>query len=163
MLAAIGLFTAASAMCGLATSLPELVAFRALQGFGGGVLVPVGMAMMFRAFPPAERIRANRLLMVPMLLAAALGPVIGGLLVDGLSWRWIFYVNLPVGVAALIFGALFLPHGSEHPAGPFDLPGLLLGGAGFALFMFALTASASSGWGSAPVVAMAPSQPSPPA
>jgi EmrB/QacA subfamily drug resistance transporter len=153
MLASTGLFTAASAMCGLATSLPELVAFRALQGFGGGVLVPVGMAMMFRAFPPAERIRANRLLMVPTLLAPALGPVIGGLLVDGLSWRWIFYVNLPVGAAALTFGALFLPRGSEHPAGRFDLPGFLLGGAGFALFMFALTTGASSGWASAQVLA----------
>jgi EmrB/QacA subfamily drug resistance transporter len=153
MLAAIGLFTAASAMCGLATSLPELVAFRALQGFGGGVIVPVGMAMMFRAFPPAERIRANRLLMVPTLLAPALGPVIGGLLVDGLSWRWIFYVNLPVGAAVLTFGALFLPHGSQHPAGRFDLPGFLLGGSGFALFMFALTTGASFGWGAPQVLA----------
>jgi EmrB/QacA subfamily drug resistance transporter len=153
MLGSIGLFTAASAMCGLATSLPELVAFRALQGFGGGLLVPVGMAMMFRAFPPAERIRANRLMIVPMLLAPALGPVIGGLLVDGLSWRWIFYVNLPVGAAALTFGALFLPHGSEHPAGRFDLPGFLLGGSGFALFMFALTTGATYGWGSAQVLA----------
>jgi EmrB/QacA subfamily drug resistance transporter len=153
MLASIGLFTVASAMCGLATSLPELVTFRALQGFGGGVLVPVGMAMMFRAFPPAERIRANRLMVVPMLLAPALGPVVGGLLVDGLSWRWIFYVNLPVCAAALVFGALFLPRGSEHPAGPFDLPGFLLGGAGFALFMFALTTGASSGWTSAQVLA----------
>jgi EmrB/QacA subfamily drug resistance transporter len=155
MLGAICLFTAASAMCGLATSLPELVAFRALQGFGGGVLVPVGMAMMYRAFPPAERIRANRLLFVPTLLAPALGPVIGGLLVDGLSWRWIFYVNLPVGAAALTFGALFLPHGSEHPAGRFDLPGFLLGGSGFALFMFALTTGATSGWASARVLATA--------
>jgi EmrB/QacA subfamily drug resistance transporter len=152
MLAAIGLFTAASAMCGLATSLPELVAFRALQGFGGGVIVPVGMAMMFRAFPPAERIRANRLLMVPTLLAPALGPVIGGVLVDGLSWRWIFYVNLPIGAAALAFGALFLPHGSEHPAGRFDLPGFLLGATGFALFMFALTTGAAFGWGAPQVL-----------
>lgn len=153
MLSSIGLFTAASALCGVATSLPELVAFRAVQGFGGGVLVPVGMAMMFRAFPPAERIRANRLLIVPTLMAPALGPVVGGLLVDGLSWRWIFYVNLPVGAAALVFGALFLPRGSEHPAGRFDLPGFLLGGSGFALFMYALTTGASSGWRSPQVLA----------
>jgi len=153
MLAAIGLFTAASALCGLATSLPELVAFRAVQGIGGGTLVPVGMAMMFRAFPPAERIRANRLLIVPTLMAPALGPVIGGLLVDGLSWRWIFYINLPVGAAALVFGALFLPRGSQHPAGRFDLPGFLLAGSGFPLFMYALSTGASSGWGSAPVLA----------
>jgi EmrB/QacA subfamily drug resistance transporter len=155
MLGAIGLFTAASAMCGLATSLPELVALRAVQGFGGGTLVPVGMAMMFRAFPPAERIRANRLLMVPTLMAPALGPVIGGLLVDGLSWRWIFYINLPIGTAVLVFGALFLPGGSEHQAGPFDLPGFLLAGSGFPLFMYALSAGALSGWGSPPVVTTA--------
>jgi len=110
------------------------------------VLVPVGMAMMFRAFPLAERIRANRLIIVPTLLAPALGPVVGGLLVDGLSWRWIFYINVPVGVAALVFGALFLPRGSEHPAGRFDLPGFLLAGTGFPLLLYALSTGASAGW-----------------
>ena len=153
LLGAIGLFTAASALCGVATSLPELVMFRAAQGIGGGLLIPVGMAMMFRAYPPAERIQATRLLIVPTLMAPALGPVIGGLLVDGLSWRWIFYINLPVGVAALVFGALFLPRGSEHPAGLFDLPGFLLAGTGFPLFMYALSTGATSGWGSMSVLA----------
>jgi EmrB/QacA subfamily drug resistance transporter len=153
LLGSVGLFTAASALCGVATSLPELVAFRAVQGIGGGLLIPVGMAMMYRAFPPAERIKANRLLTVPALLAPALGPVIGGLLVDGLSWRWIFYVNLPVGAAALVFGALFLPRGSEHPAGSFDLPGFLLGATGFPLLLYAVSTGATSGWGSAPVLA----------
>jgi EmrB/QacA subfamily drug resistance transporter len=153
LLGAIGLFTAASALCGVATSLPELVVFRAAQGAGGGLMIPVGMAMMFRTYPPAERIRANRLLIVPTLVAPALGPVIGGVLVDGLSWRWIFYINLPVGAAALVFGALFLPRGSEHPPGPFDLPGFLLAGTGFPLFMFALSTGATSGWGAASVLA----------
>jgi EmrB/QacA subfamily drug resistance transporter len=153
LLGSVGLFTAASALCGVATSLPELVAFRAVQGIGGGLLIPVGMAMMYRAFPPAERIKANRLLTGPALLAPALGPVIGGLLVDGLSWRWIFYVNLPVGAAALVFGALFLPRGSEHPAGSFDLPGFLLGATGFPLLLYAVSTGATSGWGSAPVLA----------
>jgi EmrB/QacA subfamily drug resistance transporter len=153
LLGAITLFTAASALCGLATALPELVAFRALQGLGGGILVPVGMTMITRAFPPAERIKANQVLIVPTLLAPALGPVIGGALVDGLSWRWIFYINLPVGVAAVLTGLLFLPAGSEHPAGRFDLPGFLLAGAGFPLVMYALSTGATSGWGSAVVLA----------
>jgi EmrB/QacA subfamily drug resistance transporter len=152
MLAAITLFTAASALCGVATSLPELVAFRALQGLGGGTLVPVGMTMITRAFPPAERIKANQVLIVPTLLAPALGPVIGGALVDGLSWRWIFYINLPVGVAAILTGLLFLPAGSEHPVGRFDLPGFLLAAAGFPLVMYALSTGSSSGWGSAAVL-----------
>ena len=152
LLAAITVFTAASALCGLATSLPELVAFRALQGLGGGTLIPVGMTMITRAFPPAERNKANQVLIVPTLLAPALGPVIGGALVDGLSWRWIFYVNLPVGMAAMLIGLLFLPAGSEHPAGRFDLPGFLLAGAGFPLVMYALSTGSSSGWGSATVL-----------
>ena len=88
LLAAIALFTAASALCGLASSLDELVAFRILQGAGGGMLAPVGMAMLYRAFPPDERIKAAAILTVPTTLAPALGPVLGGLLVTDLSWRW---------------------------------------------------------------------------
>ena len=152
LLTAITVFTAASALCGLAGSLPELVAFRALQGLGGGILVPVGMTMITRTFPPAERIKANQVLIIPTLLAPALGPVIGGALVDGLSWRWIFYVNLPVGIAAVLVGLLFLPAGSEHPAGRFDLPGFLLAAAGFPLVMFALSTGATLGWASAAVL-----------
>src|SRR5436309_4346205 len=99
LLAATALFTAASALCGLASSLGELVAFRILQGAGGGMLAPVGMAMLFRVFPPAERIRAASILTVPTTLAPALGPVLGGLLVTDLSWRWVFYVNVPIGAS----------------------------------------------------------------
>ena len=152
LLGSVALFTLASAVCGLATSLPELVVFRALQGLGGGVLVPVGMALLFRTFPPAERIRANRYIMVPTLIAPASGPVIGGALVSGLSWRWVFYINVPLGIAAVAFGLLFLPGGSEHPAGRFDLPGFLLAAAGFPLFMYALSTGATVGWGSASVL-----------
>jgi MFS family permease len=111
------------------------------------------MTMITRVFPPAERVKANAVLIVPTLLAPALGPVIGGLLVDGLSWRWIFYVNLPVGIAAILVGLLFLPTGSDHPAGRFDVPGFLLAAAGFPLFMYALSTGANDGWGSAPVLA----------
>jgi len=146
-LAALGIFTVASALCGLSGSMVELVLFRVLQGVGGGMLLPTGMAMLYRVFPPHERARAARILIVPTVVAPALGPVLGGVLVDHLSWRWVFFVNVPVGIVALVFGALALPEHREAAAGRFDAPGFVLAGAGFALVMFALTEAASSGWG----------------
>ncbi|HQV58957.1 MAG TPA: MFS transporter, partial [Ilumatobacteraceae bacterium] len=78
---ALGIFTIGSGLCALAQSVPQLIAFRILQGVGGGMLTPVGMAMLFRAFPPNERAKAAAVVMIPMLTAPALGPIIGGLLV----------------------------------------------------------------------------------
>ena len=153
LLAAIVVFTAASALCGLASSLPELVAFRVLQGAGGGMLAPVGMAMLFRAFPPEERIRASAILTAPTTLAPALGPVLGGLLVTELSWRWVFYVNVPIGAAALAFGAVFLSQRPESQPGRFDLPGFLLSGIGLGLLMYGVSEGPDLGWGSATVLA----------
>jgi EmrB/QacA subfamily drug resistance transporter len=153
LLSAIALFTAASALCGLASSLDELVAFRVLQGAGGGMLAPVGMAMLFRVFPPEERIRASAILTGPTTLAPALGPVIGGLLVTELSWRWVFYVNVPIGAAALLFGAVFLRQHPESQPGRFDLPGFLLSGIGLGLLMYGVSEGPDFGWGSATVLA----------
>src|SRR5271156_1211814 len=139
LLLAIAIFTGASVLCGLAGSLSELVFFRVIQGVGGGMLTPVGMAMLFRTFPPEERVRASSILTVPTAVAPALGPVVGGLLVTDLSWRWVFFVNLPIGLAAFTFGLIFLDeHRQPHP-GRFDLPGFLLSGIGFALVMFGVS------------------------
>ncbi|MYW06620.1 MDR family MFS transporter [Streptomyces sp. SID3343] len=151
-LIALAIFTGASALCGLAQSIDQLVLFRILQGAGGGMLTPVGMAMMFRVFPPEERVRASRILMVPTALAPALGPVLGGLLVDKASWHWVFFINLPVGIAAFVFGLLFLEEHKDPRAGRFDVPGFILSGAGFALLMYALSEGASKGWGSTVIV-----------
>jgi EmrB/QacA subfamily drug resistance transporter len=146
LLAAIAVFTLASALCGLASSLGELVAFRILQGAGGGMLAPVGMAMLYRAFPPAERLRAAAILTVPTTLAPALGPVLGGLLVTELSWRWVFYVNLPLGVAAFTFGLLFLQQQKQDRPGRFDLAGFLLSGVGLGLLMYGVSEGPNLGW-----------------
>jgi len=146
MLAAIAVFTAASALCGMASSLGELVAFRILQGAGGGMLAPVGMAMLYRAFPPDERIRAAAILTVPTTLAPALGPVLGGLLVTDLSWRWVFYVNLPIGAAAFAFGAIFLVQPPQARPGRFDLAGFLLSGLGLGLLMYGVSEGPDLGW-----------------
>jgi EmrB/QacA subfamily drug resistance transporter len=146
LLAAIVVFTAASALCGLASSLAELVAFRILQGAGGGMLAPVGMAMLFRVFPPAERIRASAILTIPTTFAPALGPLLGGLLVTDLSWRWVFYVNVPIGVAAFVFGALFLDQPPQAQPGRFDLAGFLLSGLGLGLLMYGVSEGPNLGW-----------------
>lgn len=143
---ALAVFTGASALCGLAQDLPQLVGFRVLQGIGGGLLTPVGMAMMFRTFPPVERMRASRVLIIPTALAPALGPIIGGLIVDHSSWHWVFYMNIPFGAAALLFGALFLREEKQPDVGPFDLPGFLLAGIGLASVLYALTEGAQEGW-----------------
>ena len=153
LLAAIAVFTAASALCGLASSLGELVAFRILQGAGGGMLAPVGMAMLYRVFPPSERIRAAAILTVPTTFAPALGPVLGGLLVTDLSWRWVFYVNLPIGAAAFAFGAIFLEQQKQARPGRFDLAGFLLSGLGLGLLMYGVSEGPDLGWHQAQVLA----------
>ena len=132
-----------------ACSLGELVAFRILQGAGGGMLAPVGMAMLFRAFPPAERVRASAILTIPTTIAPALGPVLGGLFVTDLSWRWVFYVNVPIGVAAFTFGALFLEQSVQAQPGRFDLVGFVLSGCGLGLLMYGVSEGPVQGWGPA--------------
>jgi len=153
LLAAIVVFTAASALCGMAGSLTELDIFRVLQGVGGGMMAPVGLAMLFRAFPPAERVRAASILTVPTTFAPALGPIIGGLLVTELSWRWVFYVNVPVGVFALVFGLLFLAD-QDHPAARrFDLAGFVTSSLGLGLLMYGVAEGPNVGWTAEPIVA----------
>ncbi len=146
LLAAIAVFTGASALCGLAGSLTQLDIFRVLQGMGGGMMAPVGLAMLFRVFPPAERIRASAILTVPTTLAPALGPVIGGLLVTDLSWRWVFYVNVPLGALSIAFGLIFLSGGTHQQVGRFDLPGFALAGAGLGSLMYGLSEGPVQGW-----------------
>src|SRR4051812_24097224 len=120
---ALATFSAASALCGLAANVDQLIAFRILQGVGGGMLTPVGAAMLFRAFPPSERAKASAVLLVPTMVAPALGPLIGGALVDHVTWRAIFWVNLPIGFVGLVFAAVFLQEHREESAGAFDFPG----------------------------------------
>jgi EmrB/QacA subfamily drug resistance transporter len=146
LLAAIAIFTIASGLCGVAQSLTQLVFFRILQGVGGGMLTPVGMAMLYRAYPPEERVRASRILTVPTAVAPALGPVLGGLLINDLSWRWVFWVNVPIGVIAFLFGFRYLLEHREPNPGRFDLRGFALAGVGFASLMYAVSEGPAKGW-----------------
>ncbi|MEY2553596.1 MAG: hypothetical protein QOC57_1456 [Ilumatobacteraceae bacterium] len=145
-------FTAGSVLCGAAQTMGQLIAFRVVQGVGGGMLTPVGLAMLFRAFPPAERARAATLIMIPTLAAPALGPVLGGLIVTNISWRWIFLVNAPIGAVALWFGWRHLQE-HRHPAtGRFDVAGFALSGSALALIVYALSEGPQAGWSSNVVI-----------
>ncbi|WP_225850504.1 DHA2 family efflux MFS transporter permease subunit [Streptomyces sp. HPF1205] len=152
LIGAMGLFTAASVLCGTADGLGRLVLYRGLQGLAGGLLMPVAGAMLFRTFTPAERVRASRVMTIPQQAAPAIAPMLGGVLVDDLSWRWVFYVNLPLGVATCLFGLLFLDN-PRHPApGRLDVPGLLLSAGAMSLLMYGVCEGARQGW-SSPAIA----------
>jgi EmrB/QacA subfamily drug resistance transporter len=149
---ALTVFTGASVLCGFAQSLEQLIGFRLLQGVGGGMLTPIGTAMLYRAFPPEERARASAILIVPTVIAPALGPLVGGFIVTHFSWRWIFYVNIPVGVFGILFAATFLKEHRELRSARFDGAGFLLSGAGLAGLLYALSHAPTHGWLSGPVL-----------
>ncbi len=107
MVAVIG-FTAASIVCGFAVSLPMLVVFRVVQGMTGGVMQPLSQAVMLEAFPPQDRGKAMGFWGLGIVVAPILGPVLGGWLTDHYSWRWVFYINVPVGILALVMQQLFI-------------------------------------------------------
>lgn len=142
---ALFLFTTASLLCGLSWSIESLIAFRFLQGVGGGMLTPVGTAMLFRAFPPHERAKGAAILMIPMVVAPASGPVLGGYLVEYQDWRWIFLINIPVGALGFLFAGLFLKEEKQAAAGRLDLPGLFLAGAGLGSLMYGLAEAGDRG------------------
>ncbi len=151
-LMALALFSISSALCGLAQNFPMLVLFRVLQGASGGALTPVGTAILYRTFPPEDRVAVSRILIIPTVIAPAVGPVLGGFLVDQFSWRWVFYVNVPIGIVACLFGLFFLYEHREPEAGRFDMVGFLLAGIGLALLMYALSEGPTYGWFSANIL-----------
>ena len=133
-MSAVAAFVVTSGLCGLAWSVESLIGFRVLQGFAGGMIMPIGMITLAQAAGPGSMGRVMSIVGVPMLLAPVLGPVIGGAIVESLSWRWIFFVNLPVGIAGLLLARRLLPSGRaagrasadghEHPV--LDWRGLAL-------------------------------------
>ncbi|MEU3985120.1 DHA2 family efflux MFS transporter permease subunit [Streptomyces sp. NPDC026672] len=152
LLAALGGFLGSSLLCGAAADLAQLVAFRALQGLSAGVLFPASAALLFSTFDSSDQVRISRYMIVPQQMAPAAAPILGGLLVDHLSWRWVFYVNLPIGVPAMLFGLLFLTEHRGRRPGRFDLPGLLLSAGALAALMFGVSEGPNRGWASTAVI-----------
>jgi len=136
--AAIVIFTSGSVLCGLSHSLLQLVGARVLQGFGGAMLVPVGRLVVLKTVEKSELVQAMAYLSVPWMIGPVIGPPLGGFIVTYYSWRWIFFINVPVCIIGLILVTLFVPHIAEEEVPPFDLPGFVLTGVGLAGLVFGL-------------------------
>jgi EmrB/QacA subfamily drug resistance transporter len=148
--AAIALFTVGSVACAQAPSLAFLVAARMLQGVGGAMMSPVGRLVMLRAVSKSELIRAMAWLMIPATIGPILGPPVGGFIVTYLSWHWIFYINVPIGLTGIVLVTRYIEEMREPTRTKFDLLGLLLAGSALASFMFGIEI-ASRGVGSGSV------------
>lgn len=145
------LFMLGSALCGLAWDVWSLVAFRVVQGIGGGMLMPIGMILLAQSAGPQRVGRLMSIVGIPMLLGPVLGPVLGGAIVEHLSWQWIFYVNVPIGAVGIALGLRFLPRVDTTERPPrLDLPGLALLSPGAAILVFGLSEVATSGSFTAP-------------
>jgi EmrB/QacA subfamily drug resistance transporter len=136
--AAIALFTLGSILCGQAQSLPFLVGARILQGIGGAMMVPVGRLVLLRTVERSEIVNAMTWLMVPALIGPVLGPPFGGFLVTYLSWRWIFYINVPIGIIGMLLATLYIRDIREEGRVDFDGIGLVLSGVSLSCLMFGL-------------------------
>ncbi len=145
-------FTLGSALCGLAWNLPLLITFRVVQAVGGAALFPLSLTLIFREFPPQERGTALGLFGVPALLAPALGPTLGGYLVTYADWPIIFYVNVPIGIAAVILASIFLRELRDETRQSFDAVGFIFSTIGLACVLYGLSSASTDGWGSTTVV-----------
>ena len=136
--AAIAIFAAGSALCGLAPNLPMLLGMRVLQGFGGAMMTPVGRLILLRSFPRSGLVSAMNWMTIPAMIGPTMGPIVGGFLTTYFSWRAIFYLNLPIGIAGVVL-ALWLIENFRAPAPTrFDLRGFFIAGSGLALLELAI-------------------------
>jgi EmrB/QacA subfamily drug resistance transporter len=136
--AALAVFTVGSMLCGQANSFPMLVAMRVVQGLGGAMMTPVGRLILLRSFPRAELMTAMTYMTLPAIVGPLIGPLLGGLLTTALSWRWIFYVNLPFGLLGIALALRFIKNTPEASVARFDFPGFLMVGGGLGLLQFGL-------------------------
>jgi MFS transporter, DHA2 family, multidrug resistance protein len=129
----------ASLLCSLASNISQLIAFRVIQGFGGGMLVPLTLIILTREAGPRRLGRLMAVLGIPMLLAPMCGPVLGGWLISAYGWEWIFRINLPVGVILLVLASVVFPKDQPRPSEAFDFVGMLLLSPGLGLLLFGIS------------------------
>jgi DHA2 family multidrug resistance protein len=150
----LAVFTVGSALCAVAPTLWTLVAARVVQGIGGGLLMPIAMTIIYELFEPSERGRALGYYGIAVMAAPAIGPVLGGSLVSSVGWRWLFLVNVPIGLVAIpVAVRLLRESGAQHPR-PLDRLGLLLATPGLVMLLMGLQQSGVWGWSSAAVVSL---------
>ncbi|HEV7665113.1 MAG TPA: DHA2 family efflux MFS transporter permease subunit, partial [Chloroflexota bacterium] len=146
------LFTGGSLLCGLAWNNSSLVAFRVIQGLGGGMMSPLGMTMLFQVVPPQRRNTIMGFFGLPLMLAPVLGPTLGGYLVEYIDWRVIFTLNVPIGMIGLFLGWTLLRESAHVPGLVFDFRGFVLSAVGFSAMLLGLSDAATDGWSSPPVL-----------
>ncbi len=149
---ALAVFTAGSALCGLAWSLPVLIIFRVVQGVGGAALFPLAITLLYREFPPHQRGLASGLLGIAALLAPAIGPTLGGYFVTYVNWQLIFFVNVPIGIVGILLAVILLREVQAETRAQFDVPGFVLAATGLAAVLYALSDASTDGWGSGKVL-----------
>lgn len=140
------LFTAGSVLCSFATTPEQLIIYRIIQGIGGGMVQPIGMAIIFKLAPPNKQGAVMGMLGIPMMLGPALGPVLGGYLLEYATWHWIFLINLPIGIIAILVGLRYLPKVERKTVPALDFWGMLLAPIAFATLSYAVSEGGED-WG----------------
>lgn len=141
------IFTTSSLLCALSWNLVSLVCFRIFQGIGGGMILPVGMSMVYRAFSPKEYPKVANYTLMPILVAPAIAPTVGGFILQYTSWHWIFLVNVPIGVISIALAMLYLKEDRPTPDHPLDVWGFLLSSSFLSLFLYTISRAGRLGFG----------------
>ncbi|WP_405112578.1 DHA2 family efflux MFS transporter permease subunit [Paenibacillus sp. FSL K6-1217] len=145
-LTTIAMFVLGSVLCSVAQTSGQLVLFRVIQGLGGGMVAPIGMAMVFRLAPVERRGSIMGMLGIPMLLAPALGPILSGWLVEYVSWHWIFLINLPIGIVGIILGLKYLPVTEKKGRAHLDILGIILAPLAFSMLAYGVNQGGGESW-----------------
>src|ERR1700710_142031 len=136
---AIVVFTAGSILCGASTSLGTLIAARVFQGLGGAMMVPVGRLVLLRSVTKSEMVDSLAYLTTPALIGPVIGPPLGGFITTYFHWRWIFWINVPIGILGVTLATIFVPNVREENPWPLDKVGFVLSGLGLSALMFGFT------------------------